>query len=382
VVSTDLLVAGKVGVAQSVSTDVDDLFTYTDPTHSGAKLSYQWYRGSSAISGAKSSHYTPTSSDVGKTLKVKVTASSSFFAAKSFYSDSVAVSLGDAPSATVNIGYSTSAVQPATKLTVSVSGFPSGTSVSYKWKSSTDSGATWSYISGATKSYYTVPTSAVGKDISVDVTGKKKGYETAVVSAASSVEVEATSDIAWFEEPTLIGSPIVGSLLKSNPGLLNLSGVSLQYQWLANGLEIPGATSSSIVPTASLFGHTLSVRVTASKAGFTSAEVTSNDRVVVAAAAPSPLSGKAPSIVNTVPSACDSHSVDYGTWTVGGLDFDVAWFSGEKGDTSTLLSEGPTFVTSAYGSRMWAQVTAKTLGYETATYETAAITVAAVGGCS
>jgi hypothetical protein len=382
VVTTDLLVAGKVGVAETVSTNVDDLFTYTDPDHSGAKLSYQWYRGSSAISGAKSSNYTPTSSDVGKSLKVKVTATSSFFATASFYSDSVPVALGDAPTGTVTIGSSTATVQPATKLTAGVSGLPSGTSVSYKWKSSTDSGATWSYISGATKSYYTVPTSAVGKDISVDVTGKKSGYEIADLTAASPVEVEATSDIAWFEAPTLIGSPVVGTSLKVNPGILNLSGASVSYQWLANGLEIPGATSSSIVPTPSLFGHTLSVQVTATKAGYTTAVATSNDRVVVAAAAPSPLSGKAPAIVNSVPTECDSHSVNYGTWSVGGLDFEVAWFAGEKGDESTALGEGAQFVNSNYGSRMWAQVTAKGLGYTTATYDTAAITVAAVGGCS
>jgi hypothetical protein len=382
VVSTDLLLAGKVGVEQTVSTDVDTLFTYPDPDFSGAKLSYQWYRGSSAISGAKSSRYTPTASDVGKLLKVKVTATSSFFATKYFYSDSVSVAIGDAPSATVIIGHSTPTVQPATKLSVNIAGFPSGTSVSYKWKSSTDSGATWSYISGATKSSYTVPTSAVGKDITVDVVGKKSGYTTANLTAASSVEVQATSDIAWFEAPTLAGAPIVGTTLKINPGTLNLSGASLRYQWLANGLEIPGATASSIVPTPSLFGHTLSVQVTASKAGFTSAVATTNDLVVVPAAAPAPLSGKAPKIVNTVPPACDSHSVNYGTWSVGGLEFEVAWFAGEKGDTSSFLSAGPQVVNSNYGSRMWAQVTARGLGYTTAIYDTAAITVVAVGSCA
>ena len=44
---------------------------------SGAKLSYQWYRGSAKISGATKSSYELTSKDRGKKIKVKVTATKS-----------------------------------------------------------------------------------------------------------------------------------------------------------------------------------------------------------------------------------------------------------------------------------------------------------------
>lgn len=44
---------------------------------SGVKLSYQWYRGSSKISGATKSSYKLTSKDKGKKIKVTVTGSKS-----------------------------------------------------------------------------------------------------------------------------------------------------------------------------------------------------------------------------------------------------------------------------------------------------------------
>lgn len=44
---------------------------------SGAKFSYQWYRGSSKISGAKKSTYKLVSADKGKRVKVVVTGSKS-----------------------------------------------------------------------------------------------------------------------------------------------------------------------------------------------------------------------------------------------------------------------------------------------------------------
>ncbi|MDR1798916.1 MAG: hypothetical protein LBR19_03390 [Bifidobacteriaceae bacterium] len=57
----------------------------------GATLTYQWYRGSSAITTAKSATYTPTASDAGQRLYVIVTASSPGMADGSQSADSVTV---------------------------------------------------------------------------------------------------------------------------------------------------------------------------------------------------------------------------------------------------------------------------------------------------
>ena len=53
---------------------------------SSAKLSYQWYRGSSKIAGATEKTYTPTKADKGRTVKVKVTAKKSGYTTTSKFS--------------------------------------------------------------------------------------------------------------------------------------------------------------------------------------------------------------------------------------------------------------------------------------------------------
>jgi hypothetical protein len=363
----------KVGEEEGVSADVNDLFTYADPAHSGAKVSYQWYRSGKAISGARSASYTPTSSDVGKSLKVKMTATSAFFATASFYSDSVVVGFGSAPTGAVSISYTTAEVQPATRLTAQAAGFPSHTSVSYTWKLSKDAGATWSTISKATKSYYTVPTSYVGYLIDVEVTGKKSGYAAAVLTSGAPVEVQPTSEIAWFDTPGIAGYAAPGGTLGVYLGAANTTKVKTSYQWLINGSEIPGATGSTIKIVPAFYGHTLSVRVTGTKAGYAPGVATSNELEIQRASAPSPLSGKAPKIqIDT--QTCDSYGVNYGSWTVGGMSYSVTWYAGETGDTASELSTDLSYQTGAYGNRIWASIVASSYGYESAEYQTAAFT--------
>ena len=53
---------------------------------SSAKLSYQWYRGSSKIVGATKKTYTLAKADKGKTVKVKVTAKKSGYITASRFS--------------------------------------------------------------------------------------------------------------------------------------------------------------------------------------------------------------------------------------------------------------------------------------------------------
>ncbi len=63
---------------------------------------------------------------------------------------------------------------------------------------------------------------------------------------------------------------------------------SYAYQWLADGSAIAGATTSGYTPVAGDVGKELSVRVTASKTGWTSSTATSAATAAVAAAVTPP----------------------------------------------------------------------------------------------
>ncbi|MEO6470731.1 MAG: hypothetical protein ABIR57_02740, partial [Aeromicrobium sp.] len=79
--------------------------------------------------------------------------------------------------------------------------------------------------------------------------------------------------------PNIAGSAEVGETMSAYPGTWEPSGVAFTFQWIvgtaADRREIPDAVSSTYTPAAGDVDKTLSVRVTGSKAGFTSVTMTS-----------------------------------------------------------------------------------------------------------
>jgi peptidoglycan hydrolase-like protein with peptidoglycan-binding domain len=135
-------------------------------------LSYQWYRGKTAISGAHSTRYAVQAGDAGSKLSVKVSG--------------------------LRTGYTLTARTSATTATVATASFQkapaptiSGTAkVGKTLKAAagnwSPSGATWTYqwyrdstkIKGATKSTYKLTKASKAHRITVTVTGKLSGYTT------------------------------------------------------------------------------------------------------------------------------------------------------------------------------------------------------------
>ena len=60
--------------------------------------------------------------------------------------------------------------------------------------------------------------------------------------------------------PALSGTPRVGMSLTVSPGTWKQAGVTVAYQWLADGLAIPGATASTLALTQDLQDKVVSVR--------------------------------------------------------------------------------------------------------------------------
>lgn len=77
------------------------------------------------------------------------------------------------------------------------------------------------------------------------------------------------------QPPTISGTPKVGSLLIASPGGWTPSGTSYAYQWSAADAPIAGATQPTYTPVQSDVGKTLTVEVTASQSGYTSASAVS-----------------------------------------------------------------------------------------------------------
>jgi uncharacterized protein YkwD len=238
---------------------------------SGTLLSYQWLRSGVAIPGATVNYYDVAAADQGKAISVKVSGAKAYYDVASQVSSATAL---------VAAGTLTTAV-PAISGTTKVGGVLTGTpgtwgpapvTVSYQWLRA---GAV---ISGATASTYTLVAADQGKAISVRATGSKAGYATAATTSKATTAIAAGTLTAPV--PAITGTPTMGSKLTAVPGAWT-SGTTLTHQWLRSGAVISGATASSYTLAVADQGKALAVRVTGSKAGFTTASATSTSVVVV-----------------------------------------------------------------------------------------------------
>jgi hypothetical protein len=238
------------------------------------KLAYQWLRDNTAISGAAASTYKLVAADNGKKISVKVTGSLPGYSSASRTSAQVTVAAGSLTSAvptisgTAKVG-STLTAKPGTW-------GPSGVKLAYQWLRE------GSAISGATSSTYKLAVADAGKKVSVKVTGSLGGYSSV---SKTSAQVSVAAGSLASAVPTISGTAKVGSTLTAKPGSWGPSGVKLAYQWLRDGSAISGATSSTYKLVAADAGKKISVKVTGTLAGYTTASKTSA-QVTVAAATP------------------------------------------------------------------------------------------------
>ena len=126
-------------------------------------------------------------------------------------------------------------------------------------------GGTDTTIEGANSSSYTLTDTDEGKNIKVQL-----GFWTTrseflhMISAPTEVVAKPNSPATGA--PTISGTPQVGQTLTADTSGINdadgLTNVSYEYQWIAGGTDIDGATGSSYTLTASEQGQTIQVQVT------------------------------------------------------------------------------------------------------------------------
>ncbi len=180
---------------------------------------------------------------------------------------------------------------------------------------------------------------------------------------------------APWTTPGIGGGPQVGRTLTAVPGTWVPDGAALAFQWTADGRDIPGATSGTLVLTADQLGRAIRVRVSATGGGATLTRTSDETTPVVRGRFSS---SPTPTITGT-PATDQVVTVSTGTWAALPDTLTVTW----KRNGTAIRGAGGTGMTSYtltpsdVGTRLTVTVTARRAGYSTTSRTSAAVKVVA-----
>ncbi len=206
--------------------------TFTVVASGTAPLSYQWYKGGSAIGGATSATYALVTTQVSDSGSYSVAIVNS---AGSVTSNAVTLTVNAAATAP-SITTQPAGTSVTTGASVTFTVVASGTApLSYQWSKN------GSAISGATGASYTIASAQAGDAASYTVTVTNSAGS--VTSSAAALAVNAS-----VVAPAVTTQP-VGATVTAGASVtftLVASGTApLSYQWQKGGAAISGATSAS-----------------------------------------------------------------------------------------------------------------------------------------
>lgn len=253
------------GAAQVGSTLTSDNGTWSP---SGLTYAYRWLRDGVAIPTGTKSTYTLTPDDVGHVMSYRVQGS------KTGYIPVVKTSAGTdavAPGTLTNSAAPTVSGDPVIGSTLAATTgtwSPSNLSYQIQWIRGGNT------IAGATAETYKLTAADVGAPITAQVTAAADGYATATKTAAQTITGKpGTIDNSRL--PAIAGTAKVGSALSGDDGTFSPDDATVTRQWLVDGVSVSGATGTTYVPVASNAGKQVSLRVTATKPGYTTLTRTS-----------------------------------------------------------------------------------------------------------
>ena len=268
-------VDGTLQVGLTLTASTPKKFSPADAT-----LSYQWLRDGKAIGGqvGKASTYKLVTADVGTKISVTITASKAGYTSATVTSPATAkVSGGAITAGTARVDGLLQVGQTLTASTPKKFN-PSDVTLAYQWLRD---GKAIGGQAGKASSYKLV-TADVGAKISVTVTASKSGYTSASVTSPATGKVSGgaiTAGTARVDGVLQVGQ----TLTAATPKKFNPTDVTLSYQWLRDGKPIggqAGKASAYKLVTADVDTN-ISVTITASKVGYTSATATSPARGTV-----------------------------------------------------------------------------------------------------
>ena len=261
--SASLRVANLISIANptvSGLTDVGSVLKVVPGTwEQNVNLTHQWLRDGISIRGATGLSYRVQNSDLGHRISVQELASLQGYVSNKSTSPETAI---------VKYRFSR-LVSPVVKgkssvgsvLTTAVTPFGAGAAYTYQWLRNGVA------IQGASERKYVLTPADLGSSVSFRVCGSKLLFETACLESSSSVV--GLGDLGRKPVVALKFSSVkVGAVVAGRPGVWD-SGVVLSYQWLRDGVAIPGETSLTHLVSADDRGHNLSFKVLAQKTGYT-----------------------------------------------------------------------------------------------------------------
>ena len=243
----------------------------------GVSYTYQWIRSDNGadtdIAGETDSTYTPSPSDVGKTIKVKVSFTDDADNDETLTSEAtvaIAATVPPAPqSLTVTSGSQTQELDVSWQAPSS-NGGSAVTGYKVQWKESTDSWDTQADVSEATVTgtSHTITSLTGGVEYTVRVIASNTAGDGPASTEAKGTP--AAENNAPTGLPTVIGTPQVDQTLTVDTSPINdgdgLDNVSYSYQWVRNDgtddADIAGETSSTYTLVEADQGQTIRVKVT------------------------------------------------------------------------------------------------------------------------
>ncbi len=282
---------------------------------------YQWRRCDAAgatcadIAGATASSYALTPTDVGKTLRVVVTATNAGGSASATAVQSAVVAA--APPANTILPSISGTAQEGSTVTAGPgtwSGTPAIT-YTYQWRRCDAAGNACADIAGQTATTYTLVAADVGRTLRVVVTATNVAGTVSATSPATTGNPAAPVNTAL---PATSGTTTDGNTLSATTGTWTGSApITYTYQWLrcdasgASCVVIAGATAATYGLVPADVGARLRVNVTATNVAG-AANVNSAATAVIAPAAPA--NTALPSISGTARDGLTLTAAN-GTWT-------------------------------------------------------------------
>ena len=271
--------------------------------------SYQWIgsngNSDTDLQDATDSTYTPSVSDVGNTIKVKVSFTDDRNNAEARTSLATTAVLATVPTQPLSLTVATGdEIQEldASWQVPSSNGGSAVTGYKVQWKEAADSWDTAADVSQATETgtTYTITSLTGGVEYAVRVIATNDVGDGPASTEAKGTPAGGVSEQGVEPEnsaptglPGIGGTPQVDQTLTASTSNIDdedgLENVSYGYQWIAGGTDIDGATGSTYTLTASEQGQTVQVRVTFTDDADNEETLTSEATVAVAAAAPAPL---------------------------------------------------------------------------------------------
>jgi hypothetical protein len=122
-------------------------------------------------------------------------------------------------------------------------------------------------LDGASGPTLTLTRDMVGKSIQVTTAARREGYVNDPIRSEP-VGPVAVGEITVDQPYAVRGHTRVGEHLQVVPGTVTPSDATVEYQWLRDGVEVPGATGATYDVTADDLGAHLKVRVSLSRRNY------------------------------------------------------------------------------------------------------------------